>query len=142
MIRRPPRSTLFPYTTLFRSYFAFLFIQILGWSYYAAIPAAIFLFLLLGVLMEFFIYKPLRGEKTFAIILLLAFLGIYTKCKLVFGFCFISNSLLSSLKREGVICKIRKPILNLYTLSFKNLISMVFGDDTKSIRTWEGERRD
>src|SRR2546430_11107061 len=25
MIRRPPRSTLFPYTTLFRSRFAFLF---------------------------------------------------------------------------------------------------------------------
>src|SRR3712207_7423131 len=24
MIRRPPRSTLFPYTTLFRSYFAFI----------------------------------------------------------------------------------------------------------------------
>src|SRR3712207_7287793 len=24
MIRRPPRSTLFPYTTLFRSYFAYL----------------------------------------------------------------------------------------------------------------------
>src|SRR5256885_8727926 len=25
MIRRPPRSTLFPYTTLFRSWFSFLF---------------------------------------------------------------------------------------------------------------------
>src|SRR5258708_22976382 len=27
MIRRPPRSTLFPYTTLFRSVFAMLFIK-------------------------------------------------------------------------------------------------------------------
>src|SRR5256885_8654475 len=29
MIRRPPRSTLFPYTTLFRSHLA-LFLQVLG----------------------------------------------------------------------------------------------------------------
>ena len=81
------------------AYFAFLFIQILGWSYYAAIPAAVFLSLFLGVLMEFFIYKPLRGKKASAIILLLASLGIY--------------------------------------IVLQNLISMVFGDDTKSIRTWE-----
>src|SRR5256886_6666454 len=30
MIRRPPRSTLFPYTTLFRSYRGFLFVEPLG----------------------------------------------------------------------------------------------------------------
>src|SRR5258708_30895597 len=28
MIRRPPRSTLFPYTTLFRSYWIFMFIVV------------------------------------------------------------------------------------------------------------------
>src|SRR2546426_6280761 len=33
MIRRPPRSTLFPYTTLFRSY------RVLGWKY--AIPVGV-----------------------------------------------------------------------------------------------------
>src|SRR5205809_7516471 len=32
MIRRPPRSTLFPYTTLFRSWFAFALLGVvLGW---------------------------------------------------------------------------------------------------------------
>src|SRR2546427_1543037 len=32
MIRRPPRSTLFPYTTLFRSSFALLFVLV-AWGY-------------------------------------------------------------------------------------------------------------
>src|SRR5256886_13560201 len=36
MIRRPPRSTLFPYTTLFRSDFWLLGLQILGISSLAA----------------------------------------------------------------------------------------------------------
>ncbi len=91
----------FAHAVIFTSgaYFAFLFNQILGWSYYTAIPAAIFLSLFLGVLMEVFFYKPLRGKKASAIILLLASLGIY--------------------------------------IVLQNLISMVFGDDTKSIRTWE-----
>src|SRR5258708_16461787 len=42
MIRRPPRSTLFPYTTLFRSLYARLIIEIAigGLSY----PAALWLF--------------------------------------------------------------------------------------------------
>src|SRR5256885_8276138 len=31
MIRRPPRSTLFPYTTLFRSYLAMLFAGLMFW---------------------------------------------------------------------------------------------------------------
>src|SRR2546430_3634838 len=36
MIRRPPRSTLFPYTTLFRSQFVgFLFIGVLLFAFYA-----------------------------------------------------------------------------------------------------------
>src|SRR5260370_25914230 len=35
MIRRPPRSTLFPYTTLFRSGYAFMFVPVtqLAYSY-------------------------------------------------------------------------------------------------------------
>ena len=69
----------FAHAVIFTSgaYFAFLFIQILGWSYYSAIPAAIILALLLGGLIEFFIYKPLRKKKSSAIVLLLASLGIY-----------------------------------------------------------------
>src|SRR5688572_30925245 len=39
MIRRPPRSTLFPYTTLFRSYPDYVFVVVVGgdveWSYKA-----------------------------------------------------------------------------------------------------------
>src|SRR3712207_8849927 len=30
MIRRPPRSTLFPYTTLFRSHFYFIYAMVMG----------------------------------------------------------------------------------------------------------------
>ena len=59
------------------AFFTFLFILILGLSYYTAIPAAIILSLFLGSLMEFFIYKPLRRKKASSIILLLASLGIY-----------------------------------------------------------------
>ena len=69
----------FAHAVIFTSgaYFAFLFNQILGWSYYTAIPAAIILALLLGGLMELTIYKPLRRKKASSIILLLASLGIY-----------------------------------------------------------------
>src|SRR3989449_6582424 len=38
MIRRPPRSTLFPYTTLFRSLMA----EFVGLGYYAEVPGVIF----------------------------------------------------------------------------------------------------
>lgn len=81
------------------AYFTFLFIRILGWSFYTAIPAAIVLALAVGCLMESVIYKPLRKKKSSSIILLLASLGIY--------------------------------------IVLQNLISLFFGDDTKSIRTWE-----
>lgn len=91
----------FAHAIIFTSgaYFSFLFIQILGWSYYTAIPSAIILAILLGNLIEFTIYKPLRKKKSSTIILLLASLGIY--------------------------------------IVLQNLISLFFGDDTKSIRTWE-----
>lgn len=81
------------------AYFAFLFIQMLGWSFYTAIPSTILAACLIGSMVEWFIYKPLRKKKSSAIILLLASLGIY--------------------------------------IVLQNLISLFFGDDTKSIRTWE-----
>lgn len=91
----------FAHAVIFTSgaYFAFLFTQVLGWSFYAAIPVAIILALVLGGLMEIALYKPLRKRKSSSIILLLASLGIY--------------------------------------IVLQNLISLFFGDDTKSIRTWE-----
>ena len=57
----------FAHAIIFTSgaYFAFLFIQLLDWSFYTAIPAAIILALLLGCLMELFIYKPCKREKSF-----------------------------------------------------------------------------
>lgn len=59
------------------AYFAFLFIQMLGWSFYNAIPAAIIAACVIGCLIEWLIYKPLRKRKSSAIVLLLASLGIY-----------------------------------------------------------------
>ena len=81
------------------AYFSFLFIQILGWSYFVAIPSAVIAACLIGCLTEWFIYKPLRKKGSSSIVLLLASLGIY--------------------------------------IVLQNLISLFFGDDTKSIRTWE-----
>lgn len=81
------------------AYFTFLFIQILGWSHFTAIPASIILSLFLGCGIELTIYKPLRKKKSSPIILLIASLGIY--------------------------------------IVLQNLISLFFGDDTKSLRTWE-----
>src|SRR3712207_6095964 len=49
MIRRPPRSTLFPYTTLFRSGFTVLAARWLGPSEYGQLAAAMGLLLILGV---------------------------------------------------------------------------------------------
>lgn len=83
----------------FGAYFSFLFIQILGWPFFAAIPIAIIFSLLLGSMMEVTIYKPLRKKKSSTIVFLLASLGIY--------------------------------------IVLQNIISLFFGDDTKSIRTWE-----
>jgi branched-chain amino acid transport system permease protein len=81
------------------AYFSFLFTQILGLYLYTSIPLAIIAACLLGWMIEWFIYKPLRKKKSSAIVLLLASLGIY--------------------------------------IVLQNLISLFFGDDTKSIRTWE-----
>src|SRR3712207_7634544 len=39
MIRRPPRSPLFPYTTLFRSFYGLLHSPVLGTSFYNAVTS-------------------------------------------------------------------------------------------------------
>ena len=86
-------------TFTFSAYFTFMFSQMLGWSLIAAIPTAIIATCLIGCMIEWLVYNPLRKKKSSAIILLLASLGIY--------------------------------------IVLQNLISLFFGDDTKSIRTWE-----
>lgn len=71
----------------------------LGWSLVTAIPFAIIAACLIGCLIEWLVYNPLRRKGSSSIVLLLASLGIY--------------------------------------IVLQNLISLFFGDDTKSIRTWE-----
>src|SRR3989449_3357401 len=44
MIRRPPRSTLFPYTTLFRSRFLWAFLLPLSWANIAALFVVLFIY--------------------------------------------------------------------------------------------------
>src|SRR2546422_11365809 len=71
MIRRPPRSTLFPYTTLFRSPFrpsvAFLALTApMSLTLLVAAPA----FLVLGVLLGAGARRALRAHRPFAIALL------------------------------------------------------------------------
>ena len=81
------------------AYFTFLFSQLFGWSLSVSIPLAIVCSCILGCLIELLIYKRLRKNKSTALVMMLASLGIY--------------------------------------IVLQNVISMVFGDDTKSIRTWE-----
>ena len=67
MIRRPPRSTLFPYTTLFRSLFLSFFgtvcYLVAGWNLLRSIPAGIitaFIFMLVGeCVLKILILAPL-----------------------------------------------------------------------------------
>ena len=90
----------FAHAVVFTSgaYFAFLFHILFGFPLYLAIPLACMGACLIGCMMEWFIYKPLRKRGATNIILLLASLGLY--------------------------------------IVLQNTISMIFGDDTKSIRTW------
>jgi len=90
----------FAHAVVFTSgaYFAFLFHIIIGFPLYLAIPLACIGACLLGCMMEWFVYKPLRKRGATSIILLLASLGLY--------------------------------------IVLQNTISLLFGDDTKSIRTW------
>src|SRR5256885_9422757 len=52
MIRRPPRSTLFPYTTLFR-------------SVYALMAAVMFVFVAVGLGLWFWRLRDIRGESAY-----------------------------------------------------------------------------
>ncbi len=90
----------FAHAVVFTSgaYFAFLFHILLGFPLFIAIPFACVSACLVGCMMEWFVYKPLRKRGATSIILLLASLGLY--------------------------------------IVLQNTISMLFGDDTKSIRTW------
>ncbi len=90
----------FAHAVVFTSgaYFTFLFIQLFDLSLYLSLPLAIICACLLGCLIEWLVYRPLRKKNSSSLILLLASLGIY--------------------------------------IVLQNVISMVFGDDTKSIRTW------
>ncbi|NOR45624.1 MAG: branched-chain amino acid ABC transporter permease [Candidatus Delongbacteria bacterium] len=89
----------FAHAVIFTSgaYFTFLLHKQLGFSLVLSIPMAILLSILLGCLIEHFIYKPLRKKQAPPMILLLASLGTY--------------------------------------IFLQNTISMIFGDDTKSIRS-------
>lgn len=81
------------------AYLAYLFSRQFGLQLYIAIPLAVMFACLIGCMIEWFIYKPLRKRGSTSLVLLLASLGIY--------------------------------------IVLQNVISMVFGDDTKSIRTWQ-----
>ena len=83
----------------FAAYFTYLFFQQLNLSIWLAVPSAIILVILLGMLIELSIYKPLRKKNTSPLLLLIASLGLY--------------------------------------VVLQNCISMLWGDDTKSIRTGE-----
>src|SRR5256885_8120303 len=62
MIRRPPRSTLFPYTTLFRSLQAHL----MEWMTYGAIGALVWFWIacIPGVRLERILTRPRSEEHT------------------------------------------------------------------------------
>ena len=79
------------------AYLVFLFKVWIPLPLFFPILFAVVLCILLGCVMEFFIYRPLRFKNASSLILLLASLGIY--------------------------------------IILQNVISMVFGDDTKTIRT-------
>src|SRR2546426_12037256 len=57
MIRRPPRSTLFPYTTLFRSYYLWL------WALGHATPTQVTVFLALSPVTATVLGATLLGER-------------------------------------------------------------------------------
>jgi branched-chain amino acid transport system permease protein len=101
IIYRTVRFFHFAHAAVFTSgaYLTFLFNQIFGLYLYTSILLAIIGASLIGCMMEWLVYKPIRRKKSSSLILLLASLGIY--------------------------------------IVLQNVISMVFGDDTKSIRSWE-----
>src|SRR2546429_3450031 len=70
MIRRPPRSPLFPYTPLFRSLYLYLGVKNQGpWGYLKnmippGVPAPIYIILVPVELLRFFVFQPLDRKST------------------------------------------------------------------------------
>ncbi len=81
------------------AYLTFLFSIQFGFSLWFAIPLAIIVTVLISVISEISIYKPLRKRETSSWKMLIASLGLY--------------------------------------VILQNLVSLIWGDDTKSIRTWQ-----
>lgn len=100
LIYRTTKFFHFAHAIIFTSgaYFTFLFSQSLGFNLYFSMLLAVLAGSIVGCMMEWIIYRPLRRKNSKSLILLLASLGIY--------------------------------------ISLQNLISIIFGDNTKSIRTW------
>lgn len=85
-------------TITFGAYLTFLFSIQSGLGLWFSIPLAIICAVLISVICEIGIYKPLRKRETSSWKMLIASLGLY--------------------------------------VILQNLISLIWGDDTKSIRTW------
>jgi branched-chain amino acid transport system permease protein len=83
----------------FGAYFAYLFYTQLGFDKFVAFPLACICAMLIGVICEIMIYKPMRVRKATDLTLLIASLGLY--------------------------------------IVLQNIISMLWGDDTKTMRTGE-----
>jgi|SRR3990172_4703410 len=68
----------FAHTVIFTfcAYFSFLFIQILGWTFFTAVPSTIIATCLIGCMIEWLVYNPLRKKKSSSIVLPLASLSI------------------------------------------------------------------
>ena len=82
----------------FGAYFTYLFSVQFSWHLGIAIPLATICAVIISVLIELLIYKPLRNQGTSTWKMLIASLGMY--------------------------------------VVLQNVISLFWGDDTKSIRTW------
>lgn len=78
-------------------YFAYLFYDIIGLPFWAALCLAIIASTFLGICIELIVYRPMRRWKATPLVLLLSSLGIY--------------------------------------IVLQNVISMAFGDDTKTLRS-------
>src|SRR2546430_4578383 len=68
MIRRPPRSTLFPYTTLFRSHAKALLPLLQGKPYRIAFEPGRYIAGNSGILLTRVLYRKTGGEKKFVIV--------------------------------------------------------------------------
>lgn len=99
VIYRTVRFFHFAHAAVYTSgaYFVYLFHKLLAFPIVLAVPVAVILAVLLGCILEFMVYKPLRKKNVSPMVMLLASLGLY--------------------------------------IVLQNLISLAFGDDTKSIRS-------